>query len=1005
MTPEQIRAKAAAVRSLVEAARTRQSTGDLGHALQAATDAVALARELYLVDSRCGGPRLASSLNCLGVSLGAIGKLDEALLVRQESAHLYAQLVLTKPEAFLPVSAMRLAELGSLLRARGREADALAIFRQAVERYRDVCGSFLYDWSFKRNLADALCQLSAILQKTSPYEALEAREEALLHLSELAQDDPKTYGGRLAGCLVALSIQLEQVGRHEDALGAMQDAVRHYRWLVRSGEATFKTDLALSLGRVSEMLADRNLEEALVVAGDAMQLHREIAAEGRRVSWIARADVLNRVGLLLESTGRTEEAPAIWREAGGAVLSERGSDTQAWCRLAKLTFMSLDAPGDALNFHVPLLISLTERRELARSAEDATVFLSTQSALIGCVWALLQEHGDTHPELVEAAAPAIVSALHSPDLARWMKAELDVSAEDDSPPARLRRELARIKREVIAADEVYHGLLVRLRSSAGGSDTSLGLRELRDARGPSISPDELQRAADKAERRRQDYRAKRTELIAADPAFRGTFEVPTVQALRDDLRALSSQGLVGADSGETPSALLCLMTLKEAEQARAVGVLFSEAGSTPHLIEFPGLVDLAEAFSRYEPEGDRGGDASRPRPPYRRGPSTGEDAPVHATPPPQPALDDLVSRLQELFWRPLQDALRWTPSQGSPCAVLHVCGHGPLHQLPLAALAAQFAQAQLQLVQWPGLPYFRIAATGTAQEGEAAPWQLGHDCAWQQDQPLPMVAVEAHLLGALLDGHGRRVQWLSQASELQAQCAALVACCHGQHAAHFDSALALGELPLAVERIVAERLGPRAVLLPVCHAGETAEDAAGNALGVAAGFLLGGTRVVVASAKAVPDMVIPWFSTLMAWHMVAEDMGSYQAAVLARAEFGCGEFPPAYRAWLQRMLPRALQTIQPGGAEWPAITEACRVKAARSDVAEVPPAELVWWVAELWPWAGEPLLLFEDDPAKREAARQAAARHVLQRRSDDYGQEVRRMMREAAAFIFIYGCG
>lgn len=51
------------------------------------------------------------------------------------------------------------------------------------------------------------------------------------------------------------------------------------------------------------------------------------------------------------------------------------------------------------------------------------------------------------------------------------------------------------------------------------------------------------------------------------------------------------------------------------------------------------------------------------------------------------------------------------------------------------------------------------------------------------------------------------------------------------------------------------------------------------------------------------------------------------------------------------------------------------------------------------------LLLFEDDPAKREAARQAAARHVLQPRSDDYGQEVRRMMREAAAFIFIYGCG
>jgi hypothetical protein len=150
-------------------------------------------------------------------------------------------------------------------------------------------------------------------------------------------------------------------------------------------------------------------------------------------------------------------------------------------------------------------------------------------------------------------------------------------------------------------------LLARFRGSSGGfANSGPGLSELRDEPGPSTSPDELKRAADKAERCRQDYRAKRTELIAADPAFRGTFEVSTVQALRDDLRTLSSQGVLGADSGATSSALLCLMTLKEAEHARAVGVLFSEAGRTPHLIEFPGLVDLADEFRRYEPEGDRG---------------------------------------------------------------------------------------------------------------------------------------------------------------------------------------------------------------------------------------------------------------------------------------------------------------------------------------------------------------------------------------------------------------
>jgi hypothetical protein len=195
--------------------------------------------------------------------------------------------------------------------------------------------------------------------------------------------------------------------------------------------------------------------------------------------------------------------------------------------------------------------------------------------------------------------------------------------------------------------------------------------------------------------------------------------------------------------------------------------------------------------------------------------------------------------------------------------------------------------------------------------------------------------------------------WLSSQRTVT-HCAALVACCHGQHAAHFDSALALGELPLAVESIVAERLGPRAVLLPVCHAGETAEDAAGNALGVAAGFLLGGTRVVVASAKAVPDMVIPWFSTLMAWHMVAEDMGPYQAAVLARGEFGSGEFPQAYREWLQQVLPALQRSTSAGrGRRSPGLGS--RRTTSR------PPRRAVWWVAELY--SGGRAAAFEDDPA------------------------------------------
>jgi len=981
-------------------------TGRREEALQVIQEAMELDRELALDNPQTFLPALAVSLHNLSIRLSEMGRREEALKASQEAVQHHRELVQANRPAFLPKLAKGLGNLGVMLSELGRCNEALEATREAVQLGRELVQA--NPQAFLSDLAMNLNTLGAMFSEMGNHdEALPAAQEAVQLYRELVITYRQALLPYLAMSLNNLGIRLQAMGRADDALQAAREAVQLGRELVQANPQAFLPDLAKSLNTLCAMLCDvGRRDEAMEVTRESVQHYRDLARAHPLAFLPDLAMSLNNLGTILNVTGRRDEAISTWREAGGLVLRMPAEDPNRWNERARLVLTLLNTPVDVLDFHVPLLSSLTERRELSHNAEHAWMFLATQAELVKRIWGLLREHGATHPRVMECAPPVLIAALHSPDLAQWLEVQLEVRADDESPAARLRHELACIKREVIAADEAYHGLLARFRGSSGGfANSGPGLSELRDEPGPSTSPDELKRAADKAERCRQDYRAKRTELIAADPAFRGTFEVSTVQALRDDLRTLSSQGVLGADSGATSSALLCLMTLKEAEHARAVGVLFSEAGRTPHLIEFPGLVDLADEFARYEPEGDRGGDASGPRPTYRRGPSTGEDAPVHATPPPQPALDDLASQLQDLFWRPLQDALRWTSSQDSPCAVLHVCGHGPLHQLPLAALAAQFAQAQLQLVQWPGLPYFRIAATGTAQEGEAAPWQLGHDCAWQQDQPLPMVAVEAHLLGALLDGHGRRVQWLSQASELQAHCAALVACCHGQHAAHFDSALALGELPLAVESIVAERLGPRAVLLPVCHAGETAEDAAGNALGVAAGFLLGGTRVVVASAKAVPDMVIPWFSTLMAWHMVAEDMGPYQAAVLARGEFGSGEFPQAYREWLQQVLPQALQTIQPGGAEWPAITEACRVKAARSDVAEVPPAELVWWVAELWPWAGEPLLLFEDDPAKREAARQAAARHVLQPRSDDYGQEVRRMMREAAAFIFIYGCG
>jgi hypothetical protein len=245
-----------------------------------------------------------------------------------------------------------------------------------------------------------------------------------------------------------------------------------------------------------------------------------------------------------------------------------------------------------------------------------------------------------------------------------------------------------------------------------------------------------------------------------------------------------------------------------------------------------------------------------------------------------------------------------------------------------------------------------------------APWLVGHDCAWGSTQPLPMVAVEAALLRNLLQRHGQPAQSVQVAAQLHGQASALVACCHGG----------------------AEQA------LPACHAGRTDEDAAGNALGVAAAFMLSGTKVVAASSKAVPDLLQPWLSTLTVWHAM-QGLAHHEAATLAREQFARLEFPEGYRSWLQQALPQALATIQPGGEEDPHIRG--------------PHAQLALeQVVERWPWEGDTTHLFSADRSTREDATRSVVQGILKPRGGEEGaRALATEAREMAAFVFVYGAG
>ena len=76
-----------------------------------------------------------------------------------------------------------------------------------------------------------------------------------------------------------LSLRLADLGRREDALAAIQEAVTIYRELAAARPDAFRPDLATSLNNLSLRLADLGRrEDALAAIEEAVTIRRELAA-------------------------------------------------------------------------------------------------------------------------------------------------------------------------------------------------------------------------------------------------------------------------------------------------------------------------------------------------------------------------------------------------------------------------------------------------------------------------------------------------------------------------------------------------------------------------------------------------------------------------------------------------------------------------------------------------------------------------------------------------------
>ena len=303
--------------------------GDLGRreeALAAIEEAVTIRRQLAQDRPDAFLPDLATSLSHQSGRLGDLGRREEALAAIEEAVTIRRQLAQARPAVFLPDLAGSLSNRSIHLGDLGRREEALAAIEEAAGIYRQLAqdrpaaflpGLAMDDDGFLPDLAMSLNNQSGRLGDLGRREeALATIEEAVTIYRQLAQDRPDAFLPDLAGSLNNQSNHLGDLGRPEEALATIEEAARIYRQLAQDRPAAFLPGLAGSLNNQSNRLGDLGRrEEALAAIEEAVTIRRQLAQDRPDVFLPGLAGALNGQSSRLGDLGRPEEALATIEEA------------------------------------------------------------------------------------------------------------------------------------------------------------------------------------------------------------------------------------------------------------------------------------------------------------------------------------------------------------------------------------------------------------------------------------------------------------------------------------------------------------------------------------------------------------------------------------------------------------------------------------------------------------------------------------------------------------------
>lgn len=293
------------------------AVGRRDDALVATSEALALQRDLAEVQPSEHLADLARSLSNLSVYSWSMGR-SSALSASEESVILRRQLSEADP-ALRHVLARSLSNHGAYLGDIGRNDDALAASREAVELFRALNGA--ESGSGPADLAAASNNLARALGAVGQWEdAVAAGQEAVALYRQLADDRPAIYGPDLAKALNNLSVGQAELGRRADATALLGEAIEIYRRVSETNPSSFLPDLSRALRNLAVDLRELDqLDESLAAAEEAVVLDTQVCVTRAERHLGTLAKSLVTLAETLSLLDRPDDAAVVYDEAESTI--------------------------------------------------------------------------------------------------------------------------------------------------------------------------------------------------------------------------------------------------------------------------------------------------------------------------------------------------------------------------------------------------------------------------------------------------------------------------------------------------------------------------------------------------------------------------------------------------------------------------------------------------------------------------------------------------------------